>query len=100
MLGNELVTNQKVTLITLEDQRFPRISAKHLANQTNQSKIRHMTTHQTKIVTIGNGGTKARRWTCSCGQLGCRFAFGPAVGRTAAEATAKAEAEALAHSEG
>jgi hypothetical protein len=49
--------------------------------------------HTTKIITMGNGGAKARRAVCSCGHLGVRFPFMPG-GRTIAQATAKAEAEA------
>lgn len=51
-------------------------------------------THTAKIITMGNGGAKARRPVCSCGHLGPRYAFGPlAGGRSIQAATAKAEAE-------
>jgi len=58
-------------------------------------------THTTKIVTAGNGGAKSRRYTCSCGDLGPRIAFGPLTGDprkyTIQRATAKAEATAAEH---
>jgi hypothetical protein len=54
-------------------------------------------THTTKIITVCNGGGKARRAVCSCGYLGVRFAYLPA---TVKVATAKAEREAAAHEAG
>lgn len=54
-------------------------------------------THVVTVKSICNGGSKARRAVCSCGFLGVRYAFGPSVGRTIAEATAKAEADGASH---
>jgi hypothetical protein len=55
------------------------------------------TVHTTKIITVCNGGGKARRAVCSCGYLGVRFAYLPA---TAKVASGKAQREADLHAAG
>lgn len=55
------------------------------------------TTHATKIVTIANHGTKARRAVCSCGWKGGRSAFGAYAGRPISAATLDAERDATEH---
>jgi hypothetical protein len=61
---------------------------------TTQTAAAHTITY----VTTSNGApAKGRRFRCSCGRHGARFAFGPAAGRTQAQAQAKAEKDAAAH---
>ena len=68
--------------------------ARRLARGASCTYTRAMNTtaatpaHVIAVKSICNGGSKARRAVCSCGFLGVRYAFGPSVGRTIAEATA------------
>lgn len=50
--------------------------------------------HSITVITVCNGGSKARRAVCTCGALGVRFAYAPAAVKVA---TAKAEADGAAH---
>lgn len=62
------------------------------------TETRSAAAHIITITTFANGApAKARRAKCSCGKLGARFAYGPAAGRSLAQATAKAERDGAAH---